>query len=143
MKYPNLSSAPMYGLVHMARLILAALLISAVSPAFASSEANLVLPNLQDAALASFMGGMSGSQLLTYGLFVCLAGLAFGAIIYGQVKAMPVHRSMAEVSELIYETCKTYMITQGKFILFLEVFIGVIIVAYLSLIHISEPTRPY
>ena len=129
MKYPN-SSAPMNGLVHMARLFLAALLISAVSPAFASSEANLVLPNLNDTALASFMGGMSGSQLLTYGLFVCLAGLAFGAVIYGQVKTMPVHRSMAEVSELIYETCKTYMITQGKFILLLEVFIGVIIVAY-------------
>ncbi len=98
--------------------------------ALASSEANLVLPNLRDAALATFVGGMTGWQLLSYGLFVCLAGLAFGAVIYAQVKAMPVHRSMAEVSELIYETCKTYMITQGKFILLLEVFIGTIIIAY-------------
>ena len=96
----------------------------------ASSEANLVLPNLKDTALASFLGGMAGSQLLTWGLLVCVAGLVFGAVIYGQIKSMPVHRSMAEVSELIYETCKTYMQNQGKFILLLEVFIGIIIVAY-------------
>ena len=96
----------------------------------ASSEANLVLPNLGDTALASFLGGMAGSQLLTWGLLVCVAGLVFGAVIYGQIKSMPVHRSMAEVSELIYETCKTYMQNQGKFILLLEVFIGIIIVAY-------------
>ncbi len=112
------------------RLILGLLLGSAAQLSHASSEANLVLPNLGDAALASFLGGMTGWQLLAYGLIVCIAGLAFGAIVYGQIKAMPVHRSMAEVSELIYETCKTYMVTQGKFILLLEVFIGVIIVAY-------------
>jgi K(+)-stimulated pyrophosphate-energized sodium pump len=104
--------------------------LAAASPAFASSEANLVLPNLRDAAIASFLGGVSGWQLLAYGLVICLAGLAFGAVVYSQVKAMPVHRSMAEVSELIYETCKTYMLTQGKFILLLECFIGVIIIAY-------------
>ena len=104
--------------------------LAAASPAFASSEANLVLPNLRDAAVASFLGGVSGWQLLAYGLVVCLAGLAFGAVVYSQVKSMPVHRSMAEVSELIYETCKTYMLTQGKFILLLECFIGVIIIAY-------------
>ncbi|GHU31879.1 K(+)-insensitive pyrophosphate-energized proton pump [Betaproteobacteria bacterium] len=101
-----------------------------VQPSFASSEANLVLPNLNDVALASFLGGIAGWQLLAYGLLVCVAGLVFGAVVYGQVKSMPVHRSMAEVSELIYETCKTYMFTQGKFILLLEVFIGIIIVAY-------------
>ena len=112
------------------RLILGLLLGSAAQLSHASSEANLVLPNLGDAALASFLGGMTGWQLLAYVLIVCIAGLAFGAIVYGQIKAMPVHRSMAEVSELIYETCKTYMVTQGKFILLLEVFIGVIIVAY-------------
>lgn len=112
------------------RLILGLLLGSAAQLSHASSEANLVLPDLGDAALASFLGGMTGWQLLAYGLIVCIAGLAFGGIIYGQIKSMPVHRSMAEVSELIYETCKTYMLTQGKFILLLEVFIGVIIVAY-------------
>lgn len=111
---------------------LLAMALGAISlPAMASGgEANLVLPNLGDPALAVFLGGMTGSALLGWGLLVCLAGLAFGAIIYGQVKKMPVHRSMAEVSELIYETCKTYMLTQGKFLLVLEAFIAVIIVAY-------------
>ena len=48
----------------------------------------------------------------------------FGLVIYTQLKNMAVHSSMREISELIYETCKTYLITQGKFILILEVFIG-------------------
>ena len=108
--------------------------------AFASSEADLVLPNLADTALASFFGGMSGASLLGWGLVVCVLGLAFGGIVYKQIKALPVHRSMAEVSELIYETCKTYMVTQGKFILLLEVFIGVIIVAYFGWVqHMALP----
>lgn len=94
------------------------------------SEANLVLPNLADTALASFLGGMSGWTLLSYGLIVCLGGLVFGAVIYGQVRQLPVHRSMAEVSELIYETCKTYMVTQGKFLLILEALTAVIMVGY-------------
>lgn len=113
----------------------AAALGASVIPAFASttehvSEANLVLPNLADVGLASFLGGMSGWTLLCWGLLVCIAGLVFGAVIYGQIKKMPVHKSMADVSELIYETCKTYMITQGKFLLILEAFIAVIIVTY-------------
>ncbi|MBS1210425.1 MAG: Inorganic diphosphatase [Proteobacteria bacterium] len=93
-------------------------------------EANLVLPNLNDPNLATFLGGLTGSHLLSFGLIICVLGLVFGAVIYAQVKKMPVHRSMAEVSELIYETCKTYMLTQGKFLLVLEAFIAVIIVAY-------------
>ena len=103
-------------------------------PAFANpahvSEANLVLPNLGDVALASFLGGISGWTLLFLGLFVCVGGLVFGAMMYDQIRRLPVHQSMAEVSELIYETCKTYMLTQGKFLLILEAFIAVIIVAY-------------
>lgn len=130
MKLPSSSPASVSCLFNPLRCVLAMLLLAAAFPALASSEANLVLPNLRDAALASFLGGVSGGHLLTYGLFVCIAGLVFGAVIYGQVKAMPVHRSMAEVSELIYETCKTYMLTQGRFILLLECFIGVIIIAY-------------
>jgi len=120
----------MSGMLCTARLWFATLLLGFVSPVFASSEANLVLPDLKDAAIASFLGGMSGWNLLAWGLVVCVAGLVFGAVIYSQVKSMPVHRSMAEVSEIIYETCKTYMFTQGKFIMVLEAFIGVIIVAY-------------
>lgn len=123
-------SARRPGSAGAATLFLATVLLGSAPSAFASSEANLVLPNLRDAAIASFLGGISGWQLLAYGLIVCLLGLAFGGIVYSQIKSMPVHRSMAEVSELIYETCKTYMLTQAKFILLLEIFIGVIIVAY-------------
>lgn len=89
-------------------------------------EANLVVPDLSS---VSFMG-MPGSTLLMLGLIVCAAGLLFGMVIYNQLKKMPVHKSMLEISELIYETCKTYLITQGKFILILEVFIGLIILLY-------------
>ena len=113
--------------------LLSALGLSAF-PAFAApahvSEANLVLPKLSDGSLATFLGGVTGWTLLSYGLLICIGGLIFGAVIYGQIRRLPVHRSMAEVSELIYETCKTYMITQGKFLLILEAFIAVIMVAY-------------
>ncbi len=93
------------------------------APAAFADESKLVLPDL---ASVSFLG-MSGRALLMLGLVVCVAGLVFGLVIYKQLQAMPVHKSMLDVSELIYETCKTYLITQGKFILILEVFIGVII----------------
>jgi K(+)-stimulated pyrophosphate-energized sodium pump len=95
-------------------------------PAEARTEANLVLPDL---ASVSFLG-MNGKQLLMSGLIVCVLGLLFGFVTYTQLKNLPVHSSMREISELIYETCKTYLITQGKFILLLEVFIGAIMVVY-------------
>src|SRR5436190_24345074 len=84
-------------------------------------EANLVLPDLSTETFQ----GINGRTLLLGGLVVCLLGLAFGMTIFFRLKNMPVHRSMLEVSELIYETCKTYLVTQGKFILLLEIFIGV------------------
>ena len=62
-------------------------------------------------------------------------GLLFGLTIYLQLKRLPVHRSMAEVSDLIYETCKTYLVTQGKFLMILEAFIGVIIFIYFHLLQ--------
>ena len=89
-------------------------------------EANLVIPDLNS---VQFLG-MGGKTLLTYGLIVCVAGLLFALMIYGRLKRMPVHSSMREISELIYETCKTYLQTQGKFILLLWVFIGVIAAIY-------------
>ncbi len=109
--------------------------LSAISfPALANtghvSEADLVLPNLSDTSLVAFLGSTSGWTLLSYGLLVCIGGLIFGAVIYRQIFNLPVHRSMAEVSELIYETCKTYMITQGKFLLILEAFTAVIMIGY-------------
>jgi K(+)-stimulated pyrophosphate-energized sodium pump len=117
------------------RLLLGLLL--ALGPAALASaatghggEVNLVLPNLTDPSVVSFLGGMSGWTLLSYGLWVAVGGLVFGAVIYGQIQRLPVHQSMAEVSELIYETCKTYMITQGKFLLILEGFTAVIMIGY-------------
>ncbi|MEZ4258073.1 MAG: sodium-translocating pyrophosphatase [Polyangiaceae bacterium] len=93
-------------------------------------EANLIVPNLGDTSIASFMGGTSGSSLLNVGLIVALLGMGFGFWIFTQLKAMPVHKSMLEISELIYETCKTYLVTQIKFIMILELFIGAVILYY-------------
>ncbi len=90
-------------------------------------EANLVLPDLDQ---ATFLGGFGGRSLLMIGLIVSALGFVFGLVIYSRLKNMPVHSAMREVSELIYETCKTYLFTQGKFLLILECFIGVIIVFY-------------
>jgi K(+)-stimulated pyrophosphate-energized sodium pump len=97
----------------------------------AGGEASLILP---DVGQEQFLG-MSGRALLSAGLVVCLLGLGFGLTMLQQVKSAPVHRSMAEISELIYETCKTYLVTQGKFILLLEVFIGIIIVLYFGFLQ--------
>src|SRR6476620_10766606 len=93
-------------------------------------EANLVIPDLSS---VSFLG-MPGHTLLMGGLVVCALGLIFGLVIYTQLKNMAVHESMREVSELIYETCKTYLITQGKFILILEIFIGLVIALYFGVL---------
>jgi K(+)-stimulated pyrophosphate-energized sodium pump len=82
----------------------------------------------------SFLG-TDGHTLLLAGLVVCALGLAFGLVIYSQLKNMVVHESMREISELIYETCKTYLLQQGKFLLILELFIGVIIAAYFGLLQ--------
>ncbi|MFO1520111.1 MAG: sodium-translocating pyrophosphatase [bacterium] len=102
-----------------------------------ASEAELVLPDL---ASVSFLG-YSGRTLLMAGLAVCFLGLLFGIVIYSQVKKMPVHRSMREISELIYETCKTYLTTQGKFLIILEIFIGVIMVFYFGVLRHFEPAK--
>jgi K(+)-stimulated pyrophosphate-energized sodium pump len=90
-------------------------------------EANLKLPDLGS---VTFLGGISGHNLLLGGLVVSALGLIFGLTIYVRLRNLPVHSSMREVSELIYETCKTYLATQGKFLMLLEAFIAVIIVFY-------------
>jgi K(+)-stimulated pyrophosphate-energized sodium pump len=94
-------------------------------------EANLVLPDL---SAVTFLG-FDGHTLLLAGILVCALGLLFGMIIYGQLKSLPVHGSMLEISELIYETCKTYLLQQGKFLLILEAFIGVIIAFYFGVLQ--------
>ncbi|MBV9768508.1 MAG: sodium/proton-translocating pyrophosphatase, partial [Bryobacterales bacterium] len=119
-------------------LLLAALLLMSLpapafaQPAAAGGEASLVLPDL---AQATFLGGTNGRTLLLWGLLVCALGLLFGLATFTQLRNLPVHRSMLEISELIYETCKTYLVTQGKFLMILEAFIGVVIVLYFGLLE--------
>jgi len=103
----------------------------------AGGEANLKLPDLSQ---VSFLG-MDGHKLLTIGILFCIFGLAFGLTIYVRLKNLPVHRSMLEISELIYETCKTYLVTQGKFLMLLWVFIAVIIVLYFG-VFAPVPGKP-
>jgi K(+)-stimulated pyrophosphate-energized sodium pump len=103
----------------------------------AGGEANLVLPDLSTVDFH----GVDGHSLLMVGLLVCALGFAFGLVVFNQLKRLPVHPSMREVSELIYETCKTYLITQGKFILILEVFIGVIMIFYFGALIHFDPLR--
>lgn len=93
-------------------------------------EANLILPDLE---LVEFFG-LTGRQLLLLGVGVCILGLLFGGLVFRQLRELRVHRAMEEVSELIYETCKTYLVTQGKFILFLEIFIGLVMVVYFGML---------
>ena len=96
-------------------------------------EASLHLPDLSS---ARFLGdSIDGHALLMFGLIFCALGMIFGLIIYMRLKNMAVHKSMLEVSELIYETCKTYLATQGKFLILLECFIGVIIVFYFGFLQ--------
>jgi K(+)-stimulated pyrophosphate-energized sodium pump len=97
-----------------------------------SGEASLKLPRLDS---VSFLGGISGSSLLMGGLLVSALGLVFGVMIFMRLKNMPVHDSMREVSELIYETCKTYLATQGKFLCILECFIAAIIIFYFGFLQ--------
>jgi len=120
-------------------LLFVALVVAGPGAAQAAvgGEANLKIPDLSQSQVA----GTSGRGLLMLGLGVCVLGLAFGLVIYGQLKNLPVHASMREISELIYETCKTYLITQGKFILLLEVFIGAIIVVYFGFLLHFEASR--
>ena len=105
--------------------------------AHAGGEVNIVLPDLN----LTDVGGYNGRTLLMGGLLVSFLGVLFGLVILNQLKNLPVHRSMAEVSALIYETCKTYLITQGKFILVLEVFIAIVIVLYFGVLTGLEPFR--
>jgi len=106
--------------------------VAAQPPHQGGGEASLVLPDLNQ---ATFLFGLGGRTLLMVGLLVSALGFVFGLVIFMRLRDMPVHKAMREVSELIYETCKTYLATQGKFLLLLECFIGVIIIFYFGLLQ--------
>jgi K(+)-stimulated pyrophosphate-energized sodium pump len=99
----------------------------------AGGEASLKLPDLSQ---VNFLGGsIDGHKLLLWGILFCMFGLAFGLTIYVRLKNLPVHRSMREISELIYETCKTYLVSQGKFLFLLWIFIAAVIVLYFGVLR--------
>jgi K(+)-stimulated pyrophosphate-energized sodium pump len=115
-----------------------ALAIPTYAQSHQGGEASLVLPDLDQ---VTFLNGINGHNLLLFGIAVCVLGLGFGLAIYMNLQRLPVHRSMREISELIYATCKTYLTTQGKFILILEAFIAVVIVLYFGVLSGMEPFR--
>ncbi|HKU26206.1 MAG TPA: sodium-translocating pyrophosphatase [Candidatus Sulfotelmatobacter sp.] len=123
--------------------IAALLSIGAISalaqPESAGGEASLKLPDLS--SVSFYNNALDGHRLLMIGILFCLGGLGFGMWIYMRLKNLPVHRAMREISELIYETCKTYLFTQGRFILLLWVFVAVIIGAYFGLLS-PVPDKP-
>jgi K(+)-stimulated pyrophosphate-energized sodium pump len=123
----------------MAALLTAGAATALAQPEAAGGEAALKLPDLSQ---VNFFGGaINGHKLLLIGIAFCIFGFIFGMAIYMRLKNLPVHRSMREISELIYETCKTYLFTQGKFILLLWVFIAVIILLYFGLLQHMEAAR--
>src|SRR3974390_1685942 len=111
-------------------LLLLAPALSAASNDEGGDEANLRLPDLSQ---VNFLG-INGHRLLLFGILICIFGLLFGMTLFVRLTNMPVHPSMRELSELIYETCKTYLITQGRFLLLLWVFIAIIIVLYFGIL---------
>ena len=108
-------------------LSLAVALVLIAAGGAGASEAELILPDL---ASEQFLGVDGWTLLLVMGGVICAFGLVFSFTQFNTLKNLPVHRAMLDISELIYETCKTYLITQGKFILLLELFIGAIMVVY-------------
>ncbi|WP_372753843.1 sodium-translocating pyrophosphatase [Labilibaculum sp.] len=104
-----------------------------------ASEADLVVPDLRQSIFTG-LGGVNGWNLLFYGIVVIALGLLFGLIQFNKIKKLPVHHSMAKVSNIIYETCKTYLLQQGKFLIILFLIIGVAISYYfIGLAHVSIP----
>src|ERR1700760_962898 len=111
-------------------LLTAAQSFAAQATEEAGGEASLKLPDLSS---ISFLG-IDGHKLLLFGILFCIFGLTFGLIIYSRLKNLPVHRTMRDISELIYETCKTYLFTQGKFLMLLWLFIAVVIILYFGVL---------
>ncbi len=110
----------------MLKIIGLLLAVILCAPQAFASETDLIVPDLSS---VQFLG-TDGRSLLMGGLLVCIFGFVFGMVQFYQIKKLAVHKSMSDISELIYETCKTYLLTQGKFILLLEALVGAIIVAY-------------
>ena len=124
---PDTTCAPPLPRRLAAAMLLTPLLLGQAGPAHAAGEANLQLPDL---GTVTFLGGIPGTTLLWIGVLICIGGLVFGAVAFRGIRALPTHESMREISELIYTTCKAYLIAQGRFLLILWAVIGLVILAY-------------
>lgn len=116
---------------------LAALAAMAVSAPAWAGEADLIMPQLSSVKFLN----VDGHSLLLYGMSICVFGMIFGLIQFAQVKRIPVHKAMKDISELIYTTCKAYLIQQGKFLIVLEVIIGVIMAVYFGWLRHYEISK--
>ena len=94
-----------------------------------ASEIDLKIPSL-DVGYNIFGHAITGSQILFYGMWICVLGMIFGFWEFIKIKKMPAHKSMLAVSHTIYETCKTYMKQQAKLLVILELFIAACIFYY-------------
>jgi K(+)-stimulated pyrophosphate-energized sodium pump len=115
-----------------------AVLALTITPSFAS-EADLIVPDL--ASVDFLNGAFNGHNLLLFGFIICIFGLLFGLYHFANIKNLPVHKAMKDISELIYETCKTYLVTQGKFIIILEALLALIIVIYFGFLQGFDAIR--
>ena len=116
----------------------APLLLAALATGARGSEADIRIPDLTKVTFDG-LGGMSGITLMYAGIVFCIIGAIFGLIQYQQTKALPVHKSMASVSNTIWETCKTYLFTQGKFLGILWVLIAACMVYYFGFLSHMGP----
>ncbi len=105
------------------RNVITALIILTSGTTLHAGEADLKIPPL-DTVKFDGLGGVTGIQLMYLGILMCAIGAIFGLVQYQQTKSLPVHKSMADVSKIIWETCKTYLFQQGKFLAILWLLIG-------------------
>ena len=108
-----------------------------------AGEADIHIPDLDKVAFTIFGQHVSGMAILYVGIVICALGALFGLIQYSQTKALPVHSSMANVSNIIWETCKTYVQQQGKFLVMLWVLIAVCMVFYFVFLPMKDPNNQY
>ena len=119
---------------YLPKLGASALLILLSTTSIYAGEADIKIPPL-DAVKFAGLGGVSGATLMNLGIIICAIGAVFGIVQYFQTKALPVHSSMASVSNTIWETCKTYLFTQGKFLAILWGLIAACMVAYFGFLE--------
>src|SRR3954468_15885825 len=115
----------------------AAALAASVPSMLHASEADIRIPDLSQ--IRFLHGSLSGTTVLMTGLVVCVVGMIYGWLQYVQTKNLPVHSSMAAVSQIIWETCKTYLFQQGKFLSALWILIAICMAYYFSVLsHLSS-----